>query len=149
METMSHERRRVLFLCAGNSCRSQMAEAIVNAKFSAHWQAYSAGTRPAGLVHPMALEVLAESGINHKGRSKGMDSIRGIAFDLIVTLCDEAREQCPAWFGPGEVLHHEYADPAAAEGTASQRLDSFRKIRDAMFRDLPYMLEQHAGHDLS
>jgi arsenate reductase len=125
-----------------------MAEAIVNARYGSRWQAFSAGTRPAGYVHPMALQVLQEAGIRHRGRSKGMDAIQGTTFDLVVTLCQEAHEECPVWFGPGEVLHHGYDDPSDVAGSEEQRLDAFRKIRDAILRDLPYMLEKHDGPEL-
>ena len=80
--------RRVLFLCTGNSCRSQMAEAIVNARLGGAWQAVSAGTKPAGFVHPKALTALSEIGIQHTGRSKRADEFQGEEFDLVVTVCD-------------------------------------------------------------
>jgi arsenate reductase len=90
-------RRTVLFLCTGNSCRSQMAEAIVNARLGDRWEAVSAGTKPAGYVHPKALAALAEIGIRHNGRSKLADDFRGADFDLVVTVCDSAAEECPVW----------------------------------------------------
>ena len=92
-------KRKVLFLCTGNSCRSQMAEAIVNARLGDAWEAYSAGTRPAGYVHPLALRALAEIGIVHNGRSKHADEYRDVPFDLVVTVCDDAAENVPrlAW----------------------------------------------------
>ncbi len=76
--------KKVLFLCTGNSCRSQMAEAIVNARMGEVWQAVSAGTKPAGYVHPKALEALSEIGIQHEGRSKHADEFQGESFDLVV-----------------------------------------------------------------
>ena len=92
--------RKVLFLCTGNSCRSQMAEAIVNARLGDVWQAVSAGTAPAGYVHPLAVRALAEIGIEHTGRSKGVDEFRDATFDLVVTVCDSAAEACPVWLPP-------------------------------------------------
>ncbi len=80
--------KKVLFLCTGNSCRSQMAEAIVNARLGDAWQAFSAGTRPAGYVHPKAIAALAEIGIRHKGRSKLADEFRDVDLDLVVTVCE-------------------------------------------------------------
>lgn len=84
--------KKVLFLCTGNSCRSQMAEAIVNARLGGEWQAVSAGTKPAGYVRPKALAALAEIGIQHEGRSKLADEFRGVDFALVVTVCDSAAE---------------------------------------------------------
>src|SRR5512137_3036312 len=89
------EKKKVLFLCTGNSCRSQMAEAIVNARLGETWQAVSAGTKPAGFVHPQALAALEEIGIHHVGRSKLADEFCGKDFDLVVTVCDAAAEECP------------------------------------------------------
>ena len=85
----------VLFLCTGNSCRSQMAEAIVNAR-APEWKAYSAGTKPAGYVHEMAIEALNEFGISHSGESKHIDDLPTKDFDLVVTVCDSAAEECGA-----------------------------------------------------
>ncbi len=135
--------QRVLFLCTANSCRSQMAEAIVNARFPG-WQAYSAGARPAGVVHPMTREVLKEIGIAHLGESKSIDAFRGQHFDLVITLCDEASEECPVWLGEGTRLHAAFADPAQMRGTEEQRLKAFRKLRDEMLLRLPDLLRSPA-----
>ena len=118
-------RRRVLFLCTGNSCRSQLAEAIVNARLSGEWQAVSAGTRPAGTVHPKALQVLEEIGLQHAGRSKSADEFRGKDFDLVVTVCDSAAEECPVWLGKGKRIHHSFPDPAK-----TGQIEDFRSVRD-------------------
>ena len=130
------DKRRVLFLCTGNSCRSQMAEAIVNARLGERWQAVSAGTRPAGFVHPKALAALEEIGIRHTGRSKSMDEFRGQDFDLVVTVCDSAAEECPVWLGKGKRLHHSFPDPAKTDD-----MNDFRKVRDAMIREILPLLE--------
>lgn len=122
--------KKVLFLCTGNSCRSQMAEAIVNARLGGEWQAVSAGTKPAGYVHPNALIVLSEIGIQHVGRSKLVDEFRGEDFDLVVTVCDSAAEECPVWIGKGKREHHSFPDPAKAEGTNKEVLNLFRAVRD-------------------
>lgn len=92
-------KHKVLFLCTGNSCRSQMAEAVVNQELSATWQAYSAGIHPAGYVHPYALLVLEEIGIKHNGVSKNVDHFRDEQIDLVITVCDSAVEECPNWLG--------------------------------------------------
>lgn len=130
----------VLFLCTGNSCRSQMAEALVNARMSDTWEAVSAGTQPAGYVHPKALQVLAEIGIQHQGRSKLMDEFRGVDFERVVTVCDSAAEECPLWLGQGRRIHHSFPDPAKATGTDEQVLAVFRSVRDEILRQLPELL---------
>ncbi len=107
-------KRKVLFLCTGNSVRSQIAEAIVNAELGDDWEAYSAGTVPAGYVHPAALRALAETGIEHHGRSKSVDEFKDVPFDLVVTVCDDAAENCPLWLGPGVRIHLGFPDPAKA-----------------------------------
>lgn len=127
---------KVLFLCTGNSCRSQIAEAIVNARLSEQWEAYSAGTRPAGYVHPMAFQVLREIGIEHAGRSKSVDEIRGIPFDLVVTVCDSAVEDCPLWLGSERRIHMGFPDPARAIGRYEQVIAEFRSVRDTMLKDI-------------
>jgi arsenate reductase len=127
---MEEVMKKVLFLCTGNSCRSQMAEAIVNARLGGEWQAVSAGTKPAGYVHPNALIVLSEIGIQHVGRSKLVDEFRGEDFDLVVTVCDSAAEECPVWIGKGKREHHSFPDPAKAEGTNKEVLNLFRAVRD-------------------
>ena len=134
--------RRVLFLCTGNSCRSQMAEAIVNARLSKDWRAFSAGTAPAGYVHPKALQVLEEIGIDHHGESKSADSFRDVDFDLVVTVCDDAAETCPVWLGNGKRVHLGFPDPAKATGTAEEQLAVFRSVRDGIARKVPELLGQ-------
>ena len=128
-------KRKVLFLCTGNSCRSQMAEAIVNARFSDAWEACSAGTKPAGFVHPKAVMALAEIGIQHAGRSKLADEFKAVDFDLVVTVCDSAAEECPLWLGKGKRIHHSFPDPAKTEAMAD-----FRAVRDTMLTVLPALL---------
>ena len=132
--------RRVLFLCTGNSCRSQMAEAIVNARCP-EWRAFSAGTRPAGFVHPLAIRALREIGIEHTGSSKSVDQFRDEAFDLVVTVCDDANEECPVWLGKGRRVHEGFRDPARAEGTDEERLAVFRQVRSEMLEKIPPLLK--------
>lgn len=124
--------RRVLFLCTGNSCRSQMAEAMVNHALAGEWQAFSAGTQPAGYVHPLALRALAETGIQHAGESKSTEVFRGQAFDLVVTVCDDAAENCPVWLGRGRKMHIGFADPAKATGSEEERMQAFRALREGI-----------------
>ncbi|MCX7681317.1 MAG: arsenate reductase ArsC [Anaerolineae bacterium] len=129
--------KRVLFLCTGNSCRSQMAEAIVNARLGNEWQAVSAGTKPAGYVHPKALEALREIGIQHEGRSKRVDEFREVDFDLVVTVCDSAAEECPIWLGKGKRVHQGFPDPALTND-----MDDFRKVRDEIAREIVKLLSE-------
>jgi arsenate reductase len=137
------KKQRVLFLCTGNSCRSQMAEAIVNARLSDSWQAFSAGTRPAAAVHPLVPRVLAESGIAFKGEPKSAGRFRNTAFDLVVTLCDSARQECPVWPGAGKRLHQEYPDPGLAQATDEEKMAAFRRLRDSMLTKIPHLLEKN------
>ena len=133
-------RLKVLFLCTGNSCRSQMAEALVNARLGDRWQAFSAGTRPTGEVHPLALQVLAELGIQHQGESKSAEVWRGRDFNLVVTVCDAAAEDCPVWLGRGQKIHLAFPDPAKAQGTPEQVLAEFRSVRDQIAGQVPRLL---------
>ena len=130
--------RKVLFLCTGNSCRSQMAEAIVNARLGDRWRAVSAGTMPSGYVHPQAIAALAEIGIDHAGRSKTADEFRDVDFDLVVTVCDSAAEECPVWLGRGARRHHSFPDPAKTGDMAD-----FRAVRDAIDREIVALLQAH------
>jgi len=131
---------KALFLCTGNSARSQMAEAIVNARLGDQWEAVSAGTKPAGYVHPKALAVLAEIGIQHLGCSKPVDEFKGVDFDLVVTVCDSAAEECPIWLGKGKRMHHSFPDPAKTDD-----IKDFRKVCDAIEREIIAMLEKYAN----
>jgi len=137
-------KRKVLFLCTGNSCRSQLAEAIVNARLGDEWEAVSAGTQPAGYVHPKAVQVLAEIGIQHSGRSKLADEFKGVDFDRVVTVCDSAAEECPLWLGKGKRLHHSFPDPAKAAGTDEQITQAFRSVRDQILTEIPALLKAQA-----
>jgi len=117
-----------------------MAEAIVNYRLGESWEAVSAGTRPTGYVHPKALAALAEIGIQHNGRSKLADDFRGVDFDLVVTVCDSAAEECPIWLGNGKRVHHSFPDPAKTDD-----MNDFRKVRDAMEREIIYLLVNYAN----
>jgi arsenate reductase len=142
------KKQKVLFLCTGNSCRSQIAEAIVNARFSGGWLAFSAGIRPAAAVHPLVARVLAEVTIPSKGKPKSPDALKEKSFDLVVTLCDSARQECPVWLGSGLRVHHDYPDPALVEGSEGEKLASFRSLRDHMLAEIPYLLEQYEDRKL-
>ncbi len=134
--------KKVLFLCTGNSCRSQMAEAIVNARMGDAWQAFSAGTKPTGYVHPKAIAALSEVGIRHNGRSKLADEYRDVDFDLVVTVCDSAAEECPVWIGRGKRKHRSFPDPAKAEGTEEEVMTIFRTVRDQIAVEIIPLLQE-------
>lgn len=123
-------KKKVLVLCTGNSCRSHLGEALINARLGDTWEAYSAGTVPAGYVHPKALQVLQEIGIEHQGVSKHVDSVRDIPFDVVITVCDDAAENCPLWLGRGRQAHIGFNDPAKAVGSEEEILTVFRTVRD-------------------
>jgi len=130
----------VLFLCTGNSCRSQMAEAIVNDRFGDQWEAFSAGSKPAGYVHPLAIKVLSEIGIDHQGRSKSIDEFQGLSFDLVVTLCDQAADECPVWLGKGRRIHMPFPDPAKVNGNEEEAMAAFREVRDGISSEITQLL---------
>jgi arsenate reductase len=136
--------KRVLFLCTGNSCRSQMAEAIVNARLGDQWEAVSAGTKPAGYVHPKAIQVLQEIGIPHQGQSKLAEEYRSLPLDLVVTVCDSAAEECPVWLGSGKRAHLSFEDPAKATGSEEDVMNAFRKVRDQIAVQLPALLRDYS-----
>jgi len=123
-------KKRVLFLCTGNSCRSQMAEALTNDLLSDQWKAFSAGTKPTGEVHPLTLQVLNEIGIAQEGRSKSVEEFKSAIFDVVITVCDEAAEDCPVWLGKGHIEHFYFSDPSRVTGTEEKKLRAFRKTRD-------------------
>lgn len=132
--------QKVLFLCTGNSCRSQIAEAIVNARYSPEWRAFSAGTKPVGYIHPKAIQVLQEIGVSHQGTSKQADEFRNMDLDLVVTVCDDAAEDCPVWLGKGRRVHVGFPDPAKASGTDEEILAAFRSVRDEILMKIPPLL---------
>jgi arsenate reductase len=120
-----------------------MAEAIVNARMGDEWQAFSAGTHPSGYVHPNAIRALAEIGIDHHGRSKHADEFRNTHFDLVVTVCDSAAEECPLWLGTGKRVHLGFPDPAKATGSDDEVIAVFRSVRDDIARRIPKLLKEH------
>jgi arsenate reductase len=118
---------RVLFVCTGNSARSIIAEALLRARGGAAFEAHSAGTEPKG-INPLTLRVLAEAGIDaSSARSESVGDHLGGTFDYVVTVCDAARQACPVIPGAHETLHWDLDDPAAAEGTETERLAVFRR----------------------
>lgn len=132
---------RVLILCTGNSCRSQMAEGLINHHLSGRWEAYSAGSVPSGRVHPLAIAAMAESGIDISShRSESVEVYRNLSPELVITVCDNAAQNCPVWLGEGEKMHIPFADPAEAEGSEAERMAFFRAIRDEIAQAiLPFL----------
>jgi len=125
--------KKVLFLCTGNSCRSQMAEGLVNHLLGQTWKAFSAGTEPSGYVHPLSVRAMAELGIDISFYwSKSTDEFRDVSFDRVITVCDHAAQNCPAWLGEGIVQHIGFPDPAKADGTDEERMIVFRQVRDGL-----------------
>lgn len=111
------------------------------------WEAFSAGTHPAGYVHPRAIAALKEIGIDialRTARSKSADEFRNVAFDLVVTVCDDAAEECPVWLGQGKRTHLGFPDPAKAMGTEEQVTAVFRSVRDDIALKVPALLNQSA-----
>ncbi len=124
-------KKRVLFLCTGNSCRSQMAEGWLRNLAGDRYEVFSAGTRPQGL-NPLAVRVMAEAGVDISGHtSDPVEKYLGQDFDLVVTVCGGAKESCPVFVGRVKDRQHwPFDDPAGAMGTQEQILAVFRRVRD-------------------
>ncbi len=139
------EKKRLLVLCTGNSARSQMGEGLFRAEGGERFEVFSAGTRPSS-VRPEAIAVMKEIGIDISGHwSKGVDQFTGEAFDVIVTVCDNARESCPVFPAPAERIHWSFEDPAAVEGSVEERLAAFRRIRDQIRERVREFLREGGG----
>ena len=133
---------KVLFLCTENACRSQMAEGLVNHDLAGQVEAWSAGVRPSR-VNPRAVQVMQELGIDiSHHRSKSVDDLAGEAFDLVITVCDQAQQQCPIFSGETEVMHMGFPDPAKATGTEEEIIAAFRQVRDALREQLVPLLRE-------
>ncbi len=141
-------KKQVLILCTGNSCRSQMAEGLINRYLDNAWQAYSAGTAPSGYVHLLAIEAMAELGIDiGNNRSKNIDEFREANLDVAITVCGAAAENCPVWLGQGKKVHIGFPDPADATGTDEQKMAVFRQVRDDIkIQVLDYLREFGNGN---
>ena len=136
-------KRCVLFLCTGNSARSQMAEGLVKHFLGDRWEAFSAGTAPSGYVHPLAVQAMADLGIDISAqRSKSTDEFRDVDFDAVITVCDHAAQNCPVWPDEGRRKHLGFPDPAAATGSEQERLAAFRRVRDGLKQQVFAYLER-------
>ncbi len=142
------KKMRVLFLCTGNSCRSQMAEAWTRHFWAGSIEAESAGTKPKGL-DPLAVEAMQEAGVDISGQaSKGMDAVNGRHFDLVITVCSDADENCPLFPGAPKIVHAGFDDPPRlAKGLMSgeEAMAHYRRVRDDIrdfIKRLPEIMEK-------
>ncbi|MCA2004416.1 MAG: arsenate reductase ArsC [Ignavibacterium sp.] len=128
--------KRILILCTGNSCRSQMAEGFLKS-FDENLEVYSAGTKPADKVNPRAIQVMREVGVDiSNGVPEDVSKYINQSFDYVITVCDNAKETCPVFIGKvGKQLHIGFEDPADATGTEEEILSVFRKVRDEIKKD--------------
>ena len=123
-------KKKVLFLCTGNSCRSQMAEGLLRYYFGDKYEVFSAGTKPS-IVNLNAIKVMNEIEIDISGqRSKSVDEFKNQTFDFIITVCDNAKESCPIFPGKAERLHWSFFDPAEALDSQDELLKAFKEVRD-------------------
>ncbi len=138
-------KKRVLFLCTGNAARSQMAEGIANAFHGDVVEAVSAGSRPAGWVHPMAIRAMADAGVDIGGaESKGAAQFLDEVFDVVVTVCDSAAQDCPMWSGAKRIEHWPIEDPSFGAGDALQR---FIATRDELARRIEELVDELADSE--
>ena len=141
----------VLFLCTHNSSRSQMAEGLLRARGGTRFAVSSAGTHPRR-VHPLAIRAMREIGIDMSEaagyHAKGLDEFAGQQFDLVVTVCDEAAEECPYFPGAHRQVHWGFPDPSAASGTDGERLAVFRAVRDAIAARVEAFVREQEDGDL-
>lgn len=136
--------KTVLFICTGNSARSQLAEALTNHVRPGEWQAVSAGVAPSSAgVHPQARAVLQENGVPTSTlRPKHLDEFRDAGPDLVVTVCDSAAQKCPVWLEEGAVVHYPLPDPSHAIGAGDAKRNAFRRTRDRIRRELVDRLDE-------
>ena len=133
---MNSEAKKVLILCTGNSARSQMAEGLLQHICGNAYVVHSAGTHPS-TVRPEAIKALAEMGIDiSQNRSKSVEEFAGQEIDHVLTVCDNAKENCPYFPAKTRLTHHAFEDPAAVLGDEETRLAAFRRVRDEIFKYL-------------
>jgi len=124
-------KRRVIILCTGNSCRSQMAEAFWNRHGGGRWEVVSAGTRPSGRVHPLAVKAMAEKGMDISGQeSKSLQPYLDEEFDLVITVCGDAENNCPTFRSGGRHIHRGFDDPPHYPGSDEEKMQVARRVRD-------------------
>ncbi len=124
-----NSKQKVLFVCTGNSCRSQMAEGMLRYYEKDKFEVFSAGLEPS-YVHPLAIKTMAESGIDITNQhSQTVNEFLGEDFSYVITVCDSAKELCPVFPGKYNAIHWSIEDPASTEGTESERMKDFRRVR--------------------
>lgn len=142
MTTVPDRKFRLLFLCTGNSARSQMAEALLNWKGKGRFDAASAGSKPAARVNPYALETLREHGVPWAGHPpRSVDGLEREPWDFVITVCDRAKESCPIFPGQPVLAHWGMADPAEVEGTEANKQKAFRDAFVLLSRRIDLLLE--------
>jgi arsenate reductase (thioredoxin) len=130
------EKKKILVLCTGNSARSQMAEGLLKHICQGEFEIFSAGTKPSS-VRAEAIKVLAEIGVDiSTNRSKSVDEFTNENFDYVLTVCDNAQEDCPYFPATTKLIHYSFTDPAAIQGDEKTRLDAFRRSRDQIYNYL-------------
>ena len=139
---MAVDRRRILFLCTGNAARSQMSEALARLDYGDLLEPVSAGSRPAGFVHPLAIHVVEELGVamDH-ARSKSAEEFVDKPFDLVVTVCDAAAADCPTWPNARHLVHWSIEDPSFVRGSEQEKSDAFRATRDELRHRIDSLME--------
>ncbi len=139
------EKIKILFLCTGNSCRSQMAQAWLRVLGGERFDVYSAGLEPHG-VHPYTIQVMEETGYDMSGHySKHLDEYKGkLNFDILITVCSNADERCPYFPGMGTRMHWPFEDPAAFNGAEEEKLALFRKVRDQIKTKIHSWLDEQS-----
>ncbi|PJB00546.1 MAG: protein tyrosine phosphatase [Ignavibacteriales bacterium CG_4_9_14_3_um_filter_30_11] len=136
-------KKRILILCTGNSCRSQMAEGFLKS-FDKNLEVYSAGTKPAEKVNPFAVKAMKEVGIDiSNGKAENVDKYLSQSFDYVITVCDSAKEACPVFIGKVKHrLHIGFDDPAEAIGTEEEVMPVYRRVRDEIKMEFKKFLKQ-------
>jgi arsenate reductase len=136
-------KKRILILCTGNSCRSQMAEGFLKS-FDGNLEVYSAGTKPAERVNPFAVKAMQEVGLDiSNGVAEDVEKYLSQSFDYVITVCDNAKETCPVFMGKvGKQLHIGFEDPAEATGYEEEILAVFRKVRDEIKKEFKKFVQQ-------
>lgn len=140
---MADQRKRLLFLCTGNAARSQMAEALARKYHGDLFDVVSAGSRPAGWVHPLAIEAMAELGVDiSAAQSKSADPFVKEKFDIVVTVCDSAAADCPVWPGAKRIEHWPIVDPSYGEDDPDTRYERFLETRDELKERIDKLAEE-------
>ncbi len=136
-------KKRILILCTGNSCRSQMAEGFLKS-FDPELEVYSAGTNPSSQVHPKAIQVMAEAGLDiSANKPENVDRFLDLSFDYVITVCDHAKETCPMFLGDvKEQVHMGFEDPAEATGSKEHVLSVFYRIRDEIKQEFLHFYQE-------